>query len=76
MTDLGQDLSEQGGHYGEPAVIYQNVLVTLRHRQLRLEKPEDLKGLSVVAFQGAAKRYPEWLGPTQAAGLYFEQNNQ
>ncbi len=76
MTDLGQDLTDQGGHYGEPAVIYQNVLVTLRNRQLRLEKPEDLKGLSVVAFQGAAKRYPEWLGATQAAGLYFEQNNQ
>ena len=25
MTDLGQDLSTQGAHYGEPAVLYQPV---------------------------------------------------
>ena len=63
MTDLGQDLSTQGAHYGEPAVLYRNVLISLQ-------------GLSIVAFQGAAKRYPEWLAASEAAGLYFEQNNQ
>lgn len=76
MTDLGQNLAEVGGHYGEPAVLYENVLFSLRGRQLTLNSPADLKGLSVVAFQGAAKRYPEWLKATQEAGLYFEQNNQ
>lgn len=76
MTDLGQDLSTQGAHYGEPAVLYRNVLVSLQGRRLKIEKPEDLQGLSIVAFQGAAKRYPEWLAASEAAGLYFEQNNQ
>lgn len=76
MTDLGQDLSEIGAHYGNPAVIYQNVFVTLKGRKLSIKRPEDLKGLSVVAFQGAAKRYPEWLAASEQAGLYFEQNNQ
>ena len=73
MTDLGQDLSPQGAHYGEPAVLYRNVLVSLQGRRLQIEKPEDLQGLSIVAFQGAAKRYPEWLAASESAGLYFEQ---
>lgn len=30
MTDLGQDLSPQGAHYGEPAVLYRNVLSACR----------------------------------------------
>lgn len=76
MTDLGQDLSDAGAHYGNPAVIYYNVFVSLKSRHLRINKPEDIKGLSVVAFQGAAQRYPEWLAASQKDGLYFEQNNQ
>lgn len=76
MTDLGQNLSEIGAHYGNPAVIYQNVFITLKGRGLSINTPEDLKGLSVVAFQGAAKRYPQWLAASEQAGLYFEQNNQ
>lgn len=76
MTDLGQDLSEAGAHYGNPAVIYHNVFVSLKSRHLDIKKPEDIKGLSIVAFQGAAQRYPEWLAESQKDGLYFEQNNQ
>ncbi|MEO4047587.1 ABC transporter substrate-binding protein [Pseudomonas sp. CAU 1711] len=76
MTDLGQDLSSAGAHYGDPAVLYHNVFVTLKGRRLKITEPADLRGLSIVAFQGAAKRYPEWLAASQAAGLYFEQNNQ
>lgn len=76
MTDLGQDLREAGALYGNPAVIYRNVFVSLKGRHLEIKTPEDLKGLSVVAFQGAAQRYPEWLAVSQKEGLYFEQNNQ
>jgi polar amino acid transport system substrate-binding protein len=76
MTDLGQDLSEAGAHYGNPAVIYYNVFVSLKGRHLDIKQPEDIKGLSIVAFQGAAQRYPEWLAASQKDGLYFEQNNQ
>ena len=35
-------------HYGEPAVLYRNVLVSLQGRRLKIEKPKDLKGLSIV----------------------------
>lgn len=76
MTDLGQDLGASGAHYGEPAVLYHNVLISLRSRHLKITSPADLQGLSIVAFQGAAQRYPGWLAASQAAGLYFEQNNQ
>lgn len=76
MTDLGQDLSDAAALYGNPAVIYHNVFVSLKGRHLEIKTPEDLKGLSVVAFQGAAQRYPEWLAASQNDGLYFEQNNQ
>lgn len=76
MTDLGQDLSPYGAHYGDPAVFYDNVFITLAARQLQIRTPADLDGLRVVAFQGAAKRYPEWLGPVIAAGNYYEQSDQ
>lgn len=65
-----------GGHYGVPAVIYSNVFVSLQGRRFDIQTPADLKGLSIVAFQGAAQRYPEWLAASQEEGLYFEQNNQ
>lgn len=76
MTDLGQDLAPFGGHYGAPAVFYDNVFITLARRKLAIRKPADLDGLSVVAFPGAAKRYPNWLGRLQKDGRYHEQNDQ
>lgn len=76
MTDLGQDLDAAGAHYGEPAVLYHNVFVSLKGRGIEIKTPADLKGLSIVAFPGAAQRYPEWLAGSQQDGLYFEQNNQ
>lgn len=76
MTDLGEDLTKFGGNYGDPAVIYDNVFITLKKRGLVIKKPQDLNGLTVTSFQGAAKRYPEWLGPVKKAGNYFEQNDQ
>jgi polar amino acid transport system substrate-binding protein len=74
MTDLG--FGAQGGYFGDPAVLYDNVLVTLSQRALKISQPEDLNGLVVVAFPGALKRYPEWLTAVDQAGHYFEQNNQ
>lgn len=76
MTDLGEDLTPFGGFYGDPAVIYHNVFISLKERGLKISKPEDLNGLSVISFAGAAKRYPEWLTPVKQAGRYFEQSNQ
>lgn len=76
MTDLGHDLSPQGAFYGEPAVLYDNVFISLKERNLQIRTAEDLKGLAVVAFPGALKRYPAWLESVDKDGLYFEQNNQ
>lgn len=76
MTDLGVDLAPFGAHYGNPAVFYDNVFISLKERGLVIRKPEDLKGLTVISFQGAANRYPDWLGPVKKDGRYFEQNDQ
>lgn len=76
MTDLGEDLTPYGAYYGDPAVFYDNVFITLQERNLQIKKPEDLNGLTVISFQGAAKRYPKWLEAPQKAGNYFEQNDQ
>lgn len=76
MTDLGENMTAEGGWYGDSAVVYDNIFITLRERHLHIRKPEDLRGLRVISFVGALKRYPEWLGPVKKAGLYFEQNDQ
>jgi polar amino acid transport system substrate-binding protein len=74
MTDLG--FGAQGGYFGDPAVLYDNVFISLSQRALKISKPEDLKGLVVVSFPGGLKRYPEWLTAADQANHYFEQNNQ
>ena len=76
MTDLGRDMTKEGGHYGDPAVFYDNVFITLKARHLHIEKPADLRGLTVISFQGAANRYPDWLGPLRRTDGYFEENDQ
>lgn len=76
MTDLGEDMTSWGAYYGNPAVIYDNVFITLKERHLSITKPEDLRGLTVISFAGASKRYPDWLDAVRKAGHYYEQNDQ
>lgn len=76
MTDLGEDMAPYGGFYGDPAVVYDNVFITLAARNLKISRPGDLNGLTVVSFQGAVKRYPAWLQPLQRSGRYIELNDQ
>jgi polar amino acid transport system substrate-binding protein len=76
MTDLGNDLSKFGGHYGLPAVFYDNVFITLKDRNIKIESPKDLEGLSLMSFQGALKRYPDWLTSLNANGNYSQTNLQ
>jgi len=76
MTDLGEDLSKKGGYYGNPAVWYNNVLITLEESNITIKKPEDLQNLIITSFQGAINRYPKWLNPVKSKYNYFEQNNQ
>lgn len=37
----------------DPAVLYDNVFITLKQRGLTINKPEDLAGLVVVSFPKA-----------------------
>lgn len=76
MSDAGEDLSGRGGLYGEPAVGFDNVLITRKDRHLGITRPEDLAGLSVLAFPDALARFPDWLKGVEKAGRYFETNNQ
>lgn len=76
MTDLGEDMGAAGGHYGDTAVVYDNVLISLQSRGLQIRRPEDLDGLTVISFQGASKRFPEWLGPLQRSKRLTEVNDQ
>lgn len=50
-------LPEQGGsgYYSEPYINYENVVVTLASRKLKLNQLSDLAGLKVVAFQRASQ---------------------
>ncbi|WDE04084.1 ABC transporter substrate-binding protein [Thalassomonas viridans] len=61
MSDVGTDLMSYGGFYAEPAVVYDNVFITLKKRNLVINSPADLDNLTIISFQGAEKRYPQWL---------------
>lgn len=76
MTDMGNDMTAEGGYYGNPAVIYDNVFISLKSRGLKIEQPEDLEGLRVISFQGADKRYPNWLEGTVRAGNFQMTSQQ
>lgn len=76
MMDVGENLEKFGGFYGIPPVIYRNFLFTLKKRKLKIKGPKDLKGLNVVGFVGAGKRYPEWFSEGTQDGSYSEKNDQ
>jgi len=76
MLDVGEDMTAQGGYYGAPPVLYDNVFYTLKRRGLAIRRPDDLKLLTVQAFVGAAKRYPDWLGGIARSQSYTENNFQ
>ena len=65
-----------GACVAQAAEVYDNVFISPQERHLSIRKPQDLKGLTVISFPGAAKRYPQWLAAVKADGHYFEQNNQ
>jgi polar amino acid transport system substrate-binding protein len=76
MGDMGIDLSPHGGFYAEPAVIYQNVFITLKSKNIVIEKPEHLDNLTIVSFQGAEKRYKNWLKKANDQKRFYGTSNQ
>ncbi|WDE14443.1 ABC transporter substrate-binding protein [Thalassomonas haliotis] len=61
MGDMGIDLTPHGGFYADPTVIYDNVFISLKKNNLTINGPADLDNLTIISFQGAEKRYPQWL---------------
>ena len=74
--DMGDDMTDKGALYGDVSVRYEDVIFTLKESNLNIEKPEDLKSLRIVAFQHAAKHYPDWLGPLVGTDDYTEVADQ
>lgn len=76
MGDMGVDLTDQGGFYANPAVVYDNVFITLKNRELSIKSPSDLDSLRVVSFQGAEKRYASWLQKVVEEKRFFGVSDQ
>jgi polar amino acid transport system substrate-binding protein len=76
MGDMGVDLKLYGGFYADPAVIYDNVFITLKSKSITLDKPSDFDLLRVVSFQGAEKRYPQWLSKVKEENRFYGVSNQ
>ena len=74
--DGGRDLSSERGYYADISITYQDVMITLKEKGIKIGKPEDITGLHVIAFQGAVNQYPKWLEPVRKAGNYYEINEQ
>ncbi|WP_338049733.1 ABC transporter substrate-binding protein [Psychromonas antarctica] len=76
MGDMGVDLSTFGGAYAEPAIIYDNVFITLMKNKIVIKEPKDLDNLTVVSFQGAEKRYPKWLKKVKEEKRFYGISDQ
>jgi len=57
-------------------VIYDNVFISLKSKNISITQPSDLDLLNVVSFQGAEKRYPEWLNKAAKEDRLFSISNQ
>lgn len=76
MGDMGVDLKADGGYYADPAVIYDNVFITLKSNNFTINTPKNIEQLTVVSFQGADKRYPKWLTKVKENKMFFGISNQ
>jgi polar amino acid transport system substrate-binding protein len=76
MGDMGIDLTDHGGFYAQPTIIYNNVFITRQDKNISIKAPEDLDKLTIVSFQGAEKRYPKWLSKANQEKRFFGISNQ
>ena len=74
MGDMGVHLKD--GFYASPAVIYDNIFITLKSRGITINKPSDLDSFHIASFQGAEKRYPDWLKSVVKDNRFFGVSEQ
>lgn len=75
-TDLGENLTLQGAYYGDSAVVFHNALISLKDRGYVIESYADTEGLSIISFQGAAKRYPRLAQVIKKTNIFSETAQQ
>jgi len=64
--------SEGFSYAAEPTVVYQDAAVSLKKNNLKIDTLADLRGKSIVSFQGAT----QFLGPDFAAAVKGNANYQ
>ena len=74
--DPGMTLEGPDAHYADVSVEFYDVLIKLTSRDLKLETPQDLDGLKVMAFQNAWMFFPDWLGQVREDGRYSQTSDQ
>jgi polar amino acid transport system substrate-binding protein len=76
MTDAGKNLSAAGGHYAEPAIIYDNVLISLNSVHCRSGNRQTWPDYRCYRLSAPPNRYPDWLAQVKKQGRYSELNDQ
>ncbi len=76
MGDMGIDLTPYGGFYANPTIIYENIFITLKNKNITIDKPESLDYLTIISFQGAEKRYKNWLKKANDEKRFYGTSNQ
>jgi len=68
----------EGAVYGTESVAYHASFISLAHREIVLESPQDLAELNVISFQNAhlEEKLAPWLEPSLNSGRYWEINDQ
>lgn len=61
---------------GDSIFEFEDYIFTRADRDMTIDDPADLKGLTVVSFPTAKNIYPEWLGPAVEGGGYIEVADQ
>lgn len=62
--------------YADPAVTYDNVLITRADRNIKITNAKNLANHVVVSFPGAQNRFASIIDAARSEGLYFETDDQ
>lgn len=73
---LKADLKRPHFYAKQPSIFYQDIMVTLETSGLKINTPNDLKGLRVFAFHSAHLYHPKWLAPLKEDPKYRESSLQ
>ncbi len=73
---IKKDKQKRSIFYGNVTLEYHDVFFTLHERNIVIERPSDLKGYTLLSFQGAKNHYPRWLPEDYKHSQTASQINQ